>query len=109
MWLPVKANQSQLCFLCIGSKQLENEVFRNYIATNNLGIHFIKIAKTFTMEVICKKRMKEDLNRVVYHSHGLEILIFVEMTVFPKVINIVPIKITVGTFVGIDQLILKFL
>lgn len=60
------------------------------------------------MEVICNKRKKEDLNRVVYHNHGLRYS-FVEMTVFPKVINIVPIKITAGTFVGIDELILKFL
>ena len=62
------------------------------------------------MEDICNKRMQEDLNRwsgIPYSWIG--ILSVVEITIFPKLSNIVPIKIAAGTFVGIDELILKFM
>lgn len=61
------------------------------------------------MEDICNKRMKEDLNRwsgIPYSWIG--VLSVVEI-IFPKLSNIVPIKIAAGTLVGIDELILQFI
>lgn len=51
----------------ISSKKLENEIFRHYNITNNLGIHLTKDPRLLQWKTFAVREIK-----MIYHIHGLD-------------------------------------